>query len=64
MAKKWISGAIKHPGALRATAKRDGLLHGDQKITRTILGKLAKSGDATTKKRVALAKTLMSMHGH
>lgn len=64
-AKHWIAGAIKHPGALKATAKRMGLLKGDGKITQTILGKIsAKSDDPTTKKRVALARTLLSMHGH
>lgn len=25
MAKKWIQGAVSHPGALTAAAKRDGL---------------------------------------
>lgn len=63
MAKKWISGAIKHPGALRDTAKREGLIHGDAPITETVLGKLKKSGSATTKKRANLARTLMHMHG-
>lgn len=62
MAKNFIAKAIKHPGALRATARREGLIHGDQKITRTILGKLAKGASTTTKRRIALAKTLMSMH--
>lgn len=62
--KHWIAGAVKHPGALKATAKREGLLHSGGKITRTMLGKLAKTGGTKTKKRVALAKTLMSMHGH
>lgn len=25
MAKKWVAGAIKHPGAMTAAAKREGL---------------------------------------
>ena len=56
--KRWIAGAIKHPGALRATAKRRGLISGDEKLSLSDLGKLAKGGSTTTKRRVALAKTL------
>ncbi len=54
MAKNWIKGAIKHPGALHKTL---GVPQG-QKIPANKLAKAAKSGSATTKKRVALAKTL------
>ena len=60
--KKWIAGAIKKPGALRATAKREGLLSGNKPITETMLGKLSKSENKTTAKRANLAKTLMAMH--
>ncbi len=56
-AKKWMQGAVKHPGALRATAKRMGLVHGDAPLTETVLGKLSHSNDPTTRKRAALAET-------
>lgn len=64
--KKWIQQAIKHPGALRATAKRLGYIQGDGKLTLSVLNKLAeharKSGNRTLLRRVNLAKTLMKMH--
>lgn len=63
VAEKWIAGAIKHPGALHATAKREGLIKGDAPVTETVLGKLKKSKNSTTVKRANLAQTLMSMHG-
>ncbi len=64
----WIKGAIKHPGALRATAKREGLVKGDQPISLSALGKMkseaSKTGNTTLAKRVNLAKTLKGMHGY
>ncbi len=54
MAKNWIAGAIKKPGALH---KSLGVPKG-KKIPAAKLAKAAKSGSPTTKKRVALAKTL------
>ena len=63
MAKKWIAGAISKPGSLRATAKREGLIKGNQKLSDTILSKMSGPKASTkTKKRVALARTLMNMH--
>jgi len=62
MAKNWIKGAIKHPGALRETAKREKLIKGNAPLSETVLGKLASHGNATTKKRVNLARTLSKMH--
>lgn len=56
-AKKWMAGAVKHPGALRATAKREHLITGGQKLSSADLDKLARSKDPTTRKRAALAKT-------
>ena len=53
---------VKHPGALRATAKRMGLVHGDANLSQTVLGKLANSKDPTTRKRAALAETFRHMH--
>lgn len=62
MAKDWIKGAIKHPGALRATAEREGMVKKGQALSAGAVGKLEKSKNPTTRKRAALAKTLMSMH--
>jgi hypothetical protein len=62
MAKKnWIQGAIKKPGALRATAKAKGLVKGNEPLSKSDLTKLASSGSTTTKRRVALAKTLKGL---
>lgn len=55
MAKKhWIQGAIKHPGALKAAAKKAG----------KSVQEFCSSGNLspTNKRRCALAKTLRSMH--
>lgn len=54
MAKKknWIAGAIKHPGALTATAKAAG---------KTVSQLCAGSVSGVTAKRCALAKTLKGM---
>jgi len=59
MTKKWMQDATAHmkKGALRATAKRDGLVKGDEKLSAADLDKLAKSKNPTTRKRAALAKT-------
>ena len=55
MAKKnWISGAIKHPGALHKTL---GVPQG-KKIPASLLNKAANSKDPTTRRRANLAKTL------
>jgi hypothetical protein len=62
MAGKWIAKAIRHPGALRATAKRKGLIHGEETLSSSDLASLRKSGSTTTKRRVALAQTLKRMH--
>jgi len=56
--RKWIAGAIKHPGALhRALHVPEG-----QKIPAKKLAKAAKSSNPTMRRRVALAKTLKKMH--
>lgn len=55
MAKKaWIKEAISKPGALH---KQLGVAKG-KKIPAAKMAKAAKSSNPTTKKRVALAKTL------
>jgi hypothetical protein len=54
MAKNWIAGAIKHPGALH---RKLGVPQG-QKIPEKKLAKAAKSSNPTTRRQAALAKTL------
>jgi hypothetical protein len=54
MAKKWIQGAIKHPGALTARAKAAG-----ESLSQFMS---EKHRDPTIRKEVALAKTLRAMN--
>lgn len=61
MAKNWIKGAIKNPGALRATAKNAGAITKSGTIEPAWLAKKAKAG-GTTGKRALLAQTLKKMH--
>jgi hypothetical protein len=56
--KKWIQGAIKHPGALHKTL---GVAAG-KKIPASKLKKAEHSKNALTRKRAALAETLKKMH--
>jgi len=56
VAKKWIQGAIKKPGALRATAKRAGMVEGKEKLSESDLGRLSAKA-----KRVNLARTLRKL---
>jgi len=56
--KKWIQDALTgEKGALRKTAKRKGLLRGDEKLSMSDLRKLEKMGGKTAK-RAYLAETL------
>jgi hypothetical protein len=59
MAKKWIKGAIKHPGALRASAKRAGAIGKSNTIKKAWLNKQAKKSGMIGR-RARLAKTLSS----
>lgn len=59
MAKKWIAGAIKHPGALHAQL---GVPQG-KKIPAATLNAAAKKG-GTLGKRARLAKTLKGFGMH
>ena len=61
MAKRWIQKAIKRPGALRAKAKKAGLVKGEEKLSQTDLNKLAKKGGTRTKRQVAMARTLKKL---
>lgn len=55
--KKWIKGAIKHPGALRKELHvKEG-----EKIPAKKLAKAAKSKNPTLAKRARLAETLKKM---
>lgn len=56
--KKWIQGAIKHPGALR---KALGVKEGE-KISSAQLKKAEHSKTPTTRKRAQLADTLRKMN--
>ena len=64
---RWIQRAIRNPGALRRTAKRMGLIKGDEKLSETDLNKLAsrarKTGDTTLMRKVNLARTLRKLKG-
>jgi hypothetical protein len=54
MAKKWIQGAIKHPGALTRKAKAAGMTVAQYEAHPP------KGISSTTKREIALAKTLAS----
>jgi hypothetical protein len=58
MVKKWIQGAIKHPGALRKTL---GVKKGE-KIPASKLKKAEHSKNPKTAKRARLAETLKGFH--
>lgn len=56
--KKWIQGAIKHPGALRKTLH----VKKGEKIPESKLKKAEHSKNPKTAKRAHLAETLKKMH--
>jgi hypothetical protein len=56
--KKWIQGAIKHPGALRKSLK----VKKGEKIPESKLKAAEHSKNPTTRKRANLAETLKKMH--
>jgi hypothetical protein len=58
VAKKWIAGAIKHPGALHKTL---GVAPG-KKIPEGKIKKAEHSKNPTTAKRARLAETLKGFH--
>ena len=64
--KNWIQGAVKKPGALRATAKRMKLIKGSKqnlsnKDLSIMAKKAKKTGNTLLAKRVNLAKTFKKM---
>jgi hypothetical protein len=58
MARKWIQGAIKHPGALHRSL---GVPQGE-KIPARKIAKAAHSSNPLLAKRARLAQTLKAMH--
>ena len=56
MAKKWIAGAINRPGALAAKAKAAGM------SLAAFEAHPPKGISSTTKREIALAKTLATFH--
>lgn len=56
--KKWIKGAIKHPGAFRRKAKKAKM--STAKYASKVLKKGSKAS-ATTKRQARLARTLSKM---
>jgi len=56
--KKWMQGAVKHPGALHKTL---GVPEGE-KIPEAKLDKAEHSDNPTTRKRAALAKVFKEAH--
>lgn len=64
MAKKWIAGAIKHPGALRRTAVRMCGKQGariSQQCMAHMRAVAKRTGNTTLARRVALARTLTKL---
>lgn len=61
----WMQSAVKKPGALRAVAKKNKLIKGDEKLSasdlKTLGAKAKKSGNSLLAKRVSLAKTFAKM---
>lgn len=59
MADKWMSGAVKHPGALHKTL---GVPAGER-IPAAKLAKAAHSSNPLTRKRASLARTFARFRG-
>jgi len=55
MAKKWIQGAIKHPGALTRKAKAAGM------TVSAYMAHPPKGASSTTNRQISLAKTLKKL---
>jgi hypothetical protein len=66
MAKNWMAGVTRtmKKGALRATAKRRGLISDGEKLSMEDIEELKRSKDPRTRRRATLAQTFMrSRHG-
>lgn len=60
MAKDWIQGAIKRPGALRAKAKKAGAITPEGTIKKSWIKK-KEAGGGRTARQARLAETLSLM---
>lgn len=64
---RWIQSAIEKPGALRRTAKRMGLIRGNETLSASDLNaleaKAKKTGNTKLLRRVNLARTLKRLSG-
>lgn len=61
--KNWIGEATrKNKGSLRKTAKREGLIHGKEKLSLKDIKTLEHSKNKTTRKRAHLAETLSKIN--
>ncbi len=56
--KKWIQGAIKHPGALTAQAEKAGAINEEGDIKAKWLAAKARSKNLTIARRARLAQLL------
>jgi len=61
MAKKWIQGAIKKPGALRRSAKKGEVNKSGTLNLNKMAARAERTGNKTLARRVNLAKTLRKM---
>ena len=60
--KDWIKGAVKKPGALKATAKAHGAIAKDGDIKKSFVDKAAEGKyGKKTERRAELAKTFAKM---
>ncbi len=63
MAKKWIQGAVKHKGRLRAAAKRMGILKGSGPMSEHMAQEVeSRTKDSSLKRAAALGKRLIAGH--
>ena len=61
MAKNWIKGAIKKPGALRRSAKKNEITKSGKLKLATIEKRARKTGNKKLLRRVLLAETLRKL---
>jgi hypothetical protein len=61
VADKWIAGAIKHPGALTAAAKKAGAYNEEKETINKAWIRKQAAGSGVTAKRAQLARTLARM---
>lgn len=62
MAKKWIQKAIKHPGALRRSARPGEITKAGTLNLGKMMARAKRTGNTTMMRRINLARTLRRMH--